>query len=609
MQVNSQFQENFLGPLPVSKDDYQQLLEEIKKRSEQASDISGIFDEYDHKPYYFAKEEDSIIGSLPSIRDAARLYVLFDYLLSEDKAHFDRNKSYQSFINGGNETIIHILHSIAHGKPVEPEQNIEVDFIKGCFYKIKKYFLENNKIKDIRGASAILDYLNTEATLEYLDREYIKECAVYCGGGNVLIISPKGEGEKICRELELLYTRISLTAKNAFAYIACSVDDIAVRYNEIQGMLNNQLEERKRLKLYEINPDNDVVEVQIKGKVFKFEGQEIDQRGQVCWLCGIRDAKYKIPSPDGKINVCPSCLRKNTVGRGKAIFYDEFEKNQQIKMKKRNEINSIDDIEDSRGYVAVIYADGNNLGNVVKNIKTPFQHMYFSRKLDHTTKYCVYSSIYEVMQEGSAFEALCLGGDDLLIVVPADISFDIANKIINKFDKAFDYQITISAGVCIAKSSTPIQNMFSISQYCLKNAKKYEKKISEKSGTVDVVVLEGGQTTDPEHRASTLFPMTAKNAEKIIQVIKEMKGQISTSQIHKFKYAADHMSVNQFQLFYLYQVAKLNSRKYTEYLNKIFDSDDPSFAGLVRVGDELVSPWHDIALLWDYSGGDKEWNR
>lgn len=148
-------------------------------------------------------------------------------------------------------------------------------------------------------------------------------------------------------------------------------------------------------------------------------------------------------------------------------------------MKKRNEINSLNDIGDSRGYIALIYADGNNLGNVIKNIKTPFQHMYFSRKLENTTKECVYSSIYDTNFEESVFEVISLGGDDLLIVVPADKSLNIANKIIDKFDTAFNYNITLSAGVCIAKSTTPIQNMLSICQHCLKNAKNISGKVKK----------------------------------------------------------------------------------------------------------------------------------
>lgn len=604
---------NYLEPSPINISEYLKLLEEIKSKIQKVDDISKVFNEYEDRPYYFKingkfQTKDNL---LPSIKDVASFYVLIDYLLTDDKSKFDRNNSYKSFINGEKEFINNILYSISQGKHVELYGEIKVDFIKGSLYKIKKYFLENNKIKDIRGASAILDYLNTEATLQFLDKNYIRECAIYCGGGNVLIIAPKGEGRKICEKLEMKYTKNALTAKNAFECITCTIDDIAVKYNEIQGQLNQKLDERKKLKLYDINPDSEIKEIEIKGEKFVFKKDRYAESGQVCQLCGVRDAKYKTYSPDGEIDVCPSCLRKTTVGQNKAIFYDEFEKSQKIKMIKRNEINSLNDIGDSRGYIALIYADGNNLGNVIKNIKTPFQHMYFSRKLENTTKSCVYSSIYETNPKEPVFEAISLGGDDLLIAVPADISLNIANKIIDRFDRAFDHNITLSAGVCIAKSTTPIQNMLSICQHSLKNAKKYQRKSEENMGTLDVVVIEGNSYIDLESKDTTLFPMNNKKLEKVIDIINNMKEdskkankKISKNQLYKLRYAAKNMSPNEFQLFYLYQIAKLNSKKYTEYVSKIFDSDSSTFTGLVRVNDKLVSPWNDIVLLWDYSGGE-----
>jgi len=75
--------------------------------------------------------------------------------------------------------------------------------------------------------------------------------------------------------------------------------------------------------------------------------------------------------------------------------YDEYEEFTGFAVKKK--IDSIIELEDENGHIAVIYADGNNMGNVVKNIETPFQHMYFSRALDRITKRCVYQSINEVM--------------------------------------------------------------------------------------------------------------------------------------------------------------------------------------------------------------------
>jgi len=68
--------------------------------------------------------------------------------------------------------------------------------------------------------------------------------------------------------------------------------------------------------------------------------------------------------------------------------------------------------------------------------------------LDRITKRCVYQSINEVMGNDAMFEAIALGGDDIFIIVPGNRSLEITNKIIEKFDGAFENKMTMSAGNC-----------------------------------------------------------------------------------------------------------------------------------------------------------------
>lgn len=602
-----------LNPEPISFAEFEKQIFQIKRKISESNRIDSILDDYRNIPYYFKKD---VKGKLmPSIKDVASFYVLISYLISEDKKEFDRNKYYIEFFENQWDEKKEFLYSMAINKEVDLFRDLEIDIVKGSIYKIKKYFLENNKIKDIRGASTILDYLNIEATLNYLEEKYIKECSIYCGGGNVLLIVPKGAGQNICKELEELYTEVSLTAKIAFEYVTCKLNEL-VRYSDIMRILNEKLEERKKIKIYEINPDNDLEKIKIEGKEVRFKYETINDK-KVCKLCSVRDAKYKAYTPEGEIPVCPSCLRKNTVGKDRERFYDEFCKYIKSKfkpnynMKNRYEINSINDISDSRGYIAVIYADGNNMGNVIKNIETPFQQMYFSRKLDEITKQSVYESLYEVMGEDVKFEAIALGGDDVFLIVPADVSLVVSAKIIDKFNKAFKYKMTISAGICIAKYNTPLQNMFNISQQSLKNAKKYLKKIDENDGTVDIIVIEGSSYFSLGDKRTSLFPMTCSRLFKVLKIVSKMKNdeKIKKNQIYKLKYAANNMeSINEFQLFYLYQQAR-NSKKYTEYVSQIFDIEDGYFSGLVKLKDYrtgekvFISPWDDIALLMNYTGG------
>ncbi|WP_427338310.1 Cas10/Cmr2 second palm domain-containing protein [Caloranaerobacter sp. DY30410] len=601
------------SPEPIPFADFEKQLLKIKQEISKSNKIDCILDDYKNIPYYFKKNLES--KNMPSIKDVASFYVLISYLVDENKQKFDRNEYYAEFFKEQWDEKKEFLYSVAAKEETDLFKDLEIDIVKGSIYKIKKYFLENNKIKDIRGASTILDYLNIEATINYLEEKYVKECSIYCGGGNVLLIVPKGEGQKVCKELEELYSKVSLTAKVAFEHITCKLNDL-VRYSDIMRKLNEKLEERKKIKIYEINPDNNLEKIKIEGKEIYFKYEKISDK-KVCKLCSVRDAKYKAYTPEGEIPVCPSCLRKNTVGKDKERFYDEFCKYIKAKfkpdynMKNRYKINSINDISDTRGYVAVIYADGNNMGNVVKNIKTPFAHMYFSRKLDENTKKSVYESIYEIMGEDAKFEAIALGGDEVFLIVPADVSLALIAKIIEKFDKASNYKLTISAGICIAKYNTPLQNMFDISLQSLKNAKKYARKTGKNEGTVDVVVIEGSSYFSLGDKRTSLFPMTCSRLFKVLEIVNKMKKDkdIKKNQIYKLKYAANNMdSINEFQLFYLYQQAR-NSPKYTEYVSQIFDIEDGYFSGLIklkdyRTGEKIfISPWDDIALLMNYTGG------
>ena len=281
---------------------------------------------------------------------------------------------------------------------------------------------------------------------------------------------------KICSALENKYSEITLTALNAFVYERTNLNEFVKNYKGIMNRLNRKLDERKKLKIYDINPDNSIKMITIGNVEIRFDNtDEIDEKGIVCHLCGVRDGKYRFGCPMVKRLLFVHHARENTKWERKTIFYDEYRDFTGSSVIKK--IGSIIELGDENGHVAVIYADGNNMGNVVKNIETPFQHMYFSRTLDRTTKECVYKSVYEVMKDEAMFEAIALGGDDIFIVVPGDKSLEITNKIIEKFDSKFENKMTMSAGICIAKSTTPIKTMFEVAQAMLRSAKNIQERV------------------------------------------------------------------------------------------------------------------------------------
>lgn len=570
---------------------YPAKIDDSYKRINDFTDFKNIY--YHLKRYEdVVWNEKNIKENKPSVADAAKIYVLISYLKTMDKSNFDRKKAYMSFFSDEADDIKKFIIDGLNGIQSQLFKDIKIDVIKGSIYKIKKYFLENKKIKDIRGASEIIEYLNIDVTLNIVGEKFIEECVIYAGGGNVYIVLPEGKGKDVCKRLEEEYTNIALTAMNAFEWETTDLNTFFYDYKRISGELNRKLEWRKKIKIYPINPDSQLEELNINGNKISLKANTLRENGVVCDLCAIRDAKYLISSPDGQVPVCPSCLRKNRVGKDKSNFANEFKS---FTNKEAKSVKTLEDLKDDRGYVAVIYGDGNNMGNYVMNINNPFEMMYFSRTLDYITKKSVYESFAEVMKDDIRFEIIALGGDDIFVIVPAVYALEVSKKIIEKFDGSFKNNITMSIGVCIAKFNTPIGNMSDIAQNLLKNAKKKAKNLKNPSGTIDIKILEGNSFIDFDYIKEGLFPATVNELASYYEAIRKMKEKsIQKSQLYKLRYASETMEREEFELFYLYQ----NARTIKE-LNKIVTEmfRGRTFTGLVN---GVYSPWADICMLWDY---------
>ena len=162
-----------------------------------------------------------------------------------------------------------------------------------------------------------------------------------------------------------------------------------------------------------------------------------------------------------------------------------------------------------RGYVGLVYADGNAMGQVVQRLKRPQTFRQFSRIVDEGIREACFTALSQVFQQevdgirgaheqnGSlkslAADILLLGGDDLLVAVPADRALDFALKVTDLFERLTQEKIaalpdeptrqffrerldgqgfTVSCGVAIAKSSYPFYLLLDLAEQLLKNAKR-----------------------------------------------------------------------------------------------------------------------------------------
>jgi CRISPR-associated protein Cmr2 len=180
----------------------------------------------------------------------------------------------------------------------------------------------------------------------------------------------------------------------------------------------------------------------------------------------------------------------------------------------------------SDGFVGYIYADGNNMGGYIqKRIKTPEDYQQFSKDIFDATEQSVYYALAEHVKPIKIkpdpdsdrmsqddvwihpFEIITIGGDDVLLIVPANKALEVARAIGEKFeeiltntgrysipddDKSDDvtYQrycyekampsqccLSTSIGVLITADNTPIYYADKLVTQLLKSAKEKAKSL------------------------------------------------------------------------------------------------------------------------------------
>ncbi|HBE20348.1 MAG TPA: type III-B CRISPR-associated protein Cas10/Cmr2 [Cyanobacteria bacterium UBA11149] len=199
-------------------------------------------------------------------------------------------------------------------------------------------------------------------------------------------------------------------------------------------------------------------------------------------------------------------------------------------------------ITSSNGFVGYISADVNNMGGYIqKQIKTPQEYQEFSQDVLQVMESSVYTALakhlnprkLENLTEPESinrngrivhpFEILAIGGDDVLLIVPADKALEIAQTIGSEFEKQLAevrngvyalpkthddksvhrYQgenikpsrckLSMSVGVLITDYKTPIYYAERLYEQLLKSAKKQAKDLKDSynyyGGTVDILTM------------------------------------------------------------------------------------------------------------------------
>lgn len=506
-----------------------------------------------------------------------------------------------------------------------------VDLVKGGVVKVKQYLLETSKIKAIRGASRLLDNINrVRLPGLFASAPFTPEMIVYAGGGNLLAIVPAGEGPALARQVERLYERVTGSAQ-------CAAASLHVPVRRLPNMraclddLEMTLRERQMCRLpapvggY---PDPDINYMARTGDRYVLRGDPAS--GERCTYCGIRPVSWS----SGEDRLCTPCWHKFIAGgdERRRLFADYARcagLGTDAKLPQ-----TLEELV-GEGDMAVFYGDGNNMGQIVLNLHSLAEYRYFSWR----TERAVIEATFQALKQNGVqnVEFVALGGDDLFFITPARRALAIARDLGSLFDQAFANRtpeagssfphITMSVGVVIAPTHTPIRNLFElVSGSLLPAAKRAARAAKVPSGTVEIFTLTGGQLPEDLDRRRTpgvdnqvrytLRPFTWEQASAFIQLAEAVaQNQTwSSAVLYGLRDALTRMGRAEADLYYRYQVARLflRAEKSREWnaVERALEQLAASYGAKVdgpyfRRGDEYLTPWIDLVELMPHLKGEK----
>ena len=322
--------------------------------------------------------------------------------------------------------------------------------------KIKDFIFSTNKLKLIRGASYLLDYMNQVEVprilkkygLEYKthelvnkiynindDKEFLEKVdeeidkaidkrILYIGAGNAkFLVDSEKTAEKICKEIKEIYKNLAPSAKvvtecypmKENEKIWTAIDELAQKTAEKKSegfpMLNIDLPfavkcdlsgtEPAVVSLKNLKDDLENIEIHRSG-----EGSDNDKQVKDT-ITAIRNVikkdNMKISEESAvKIKYSNKMIKDDVNEIG---FYSIIKKALNYDIHLNTEI---DDYSVGDSFIGFVYSDGDGLGDFLKNVKkvytTEEEYLKFMRKfsviLDRNTKYVLKEVIKEMYEKG-----------------------------------------------------------------------------------------------------------------------------------------------------------------------------------------------------------------
>lgn len=454
---------------------------------------------------------------------------------------------------------------------------------------IKQYVFATDKLKEIRGASSILDRLNRE-TMEAIALRIAPGFeTIYANGGSGLFLLDSDKAHRFGQDVQQAYRKKSAGGAS-ITYTVQDLPDHIIEQgtNILEADIKDELE-MMRLLLREAKAHSDTL-LTLPSHPFM----------RPCDACGVEYAVDKSEDADEQNALyCASCLEKRREDRGVKLSIDDYvdkkkPEHQESPLWRKvihilhesgyrlpkgterpSDFNDFRNFGSSKDYIALIYADGNNMGvNTEKQEKLQDLHN-FSEEVDDAIYKAVSDAIKTHLpvwegrnsESGNAeklfpFDLLLLGGDDVVMVTPASEAMNVACTIAEQFYKHTGNKYTLSIGVVLAPIKYPFGLLQDLAESTLKYAKKEAAKRQRESKFKDTLinfmtvtgstsldfnkVYKSLHTRDDKDVSfyATLRPYTVEEMRTLLTFIREgRKKALGRTKLHQVRQAVLKMNL------------------------------------------------------------------
>jgi len=532
--------------------------------------------------------------------------------------------------------------------------------------RIKAYVFETTRLPEIRGGSEILNELNNgELEALFKQRGLGSENLIYNGGGSFLAVVPTSLVDDLSDDIRRMYlektTNVTITVVKSpplgFLEFGRGLKPYTIRGEgglmAIEGkgvgnwLLSSHFGDKKEEwpqrkgfgELVSSLASELRMEKGMKNYVPFFETLPITRR---CQSCGTRGATSY--DDNRKEYLCSPCEIKRKRGRNARYeFLRRFEswlKDEQklTCMFKPPPYFDLDDLSKQYdGYVAFIYADGNDIGSLLYKARTPAAYRHISETLAEATGNALFEGLFQAVgrerlagQSGSPpFEIINIGGDDITVITAGPLAWRFSIEFLKSFEvgvaelgEELDSCITCSLGFVIAKSTYPVYYMEKLAESLLRSAKRVAKEAKEPVSSLSYLYLTSPIATDNAEeligeyyrskRGSaiiTMRPYPLSQADTIWKISAGLKKLLSTSQAHAWEQALQKgplFAAN----YLLYQIGRMPLDKKQRLLDLLNDMSNifnlrmhERLFGLDSKG-QVSTPLMDVLEVIKFSGGE-----